>query len=1026
MSPERWPQISEVLEQALELPAQARPAFLAEACGTDDELRAEVESLLGAHQAAGTAFLADDALAQQAAEILPTQPPDLSGQSIKQFELLRRIGLGGMGEVYLANDTALRRQVALKLLPSQASVEDERLRRFAREARAASSLNHPNIMTVHEFGQENGRHFIVTEYVEGQTLRERLEQAPLLLPLLLDEALAIADQVLAALGAAHDAGIVHRDIKPENLMVRTDGVVKVLDFGIAKLLPRAREDVGGRAAATRFLSTQQGMVLGTPGYMSPEQVRGYDVTSRSDLFSFGVVFYELLAGRLPFQGETNADFVAKVLTTEPPPLAELRPDLPPAYGELLKKLLDKDPAKRMETAQEVRQALARAPHQLLSKSAARLGKLRRAKRQLTLAIGLLLVLSVIGAGWWGWHKDKRESATLRAWSDISRIHYEDLYTNKLGRDLTTPAFSPDGQNVAFAMSEEGPSHLYLLPRQGGKPQQLTFGSAYDRMPVWSPDGQHLAFLSNRAGQGEWGIWKLPRMGGEPELLFKLSFQAAALLSWRDEAAGERLYFVVDQNLQVLNLRDLTTRPLTHLLPVEPERNSFSLSPEGNRLIYLEFKDQAARLNLLDLRDGSVVTLFTKENLLRAVQWFADGQHLVFISEVSGTLQPHLYSLAQGQAVPLNLGSDDFDNLAVALDGRTLLGQSKSENANIYAIDMQGQETVLTTEKGAHHLPVPSPDGQRLLFQASNGHLRSGGELIEKGLGAETLATHVRAASAMGAEWSPNGNWLAYVRNGLNQCALYLQDRSGKGERLVTAQLSAYWLQPLPYSLIFQSFTWTLDSRHLVYVVREGSSEQLWQVDLTGGPPRALSPPGLPTEHYWSPLCAPPQSERVAFIRQSSRAASPTNSISQLLLAENQQLVSLYETNSTLQMVGWLRTDEDLLVAEGKHSAIGKEQDATLLRCQVSTKQCLPVTLMKDVYLSSLQLSPDKATLAYVAQRKRSLNLYLFALGSGKTRSLTNNSDPGLFYAGLHWAYDNQRLFFSKQTSFEMLRLIELR
>ncbi len=719
MSPTRWSQISEVFDQALELPASARPAFLAEACGDDLAMRAEVESLLGADQAASESFLADDALAQQAAEILPSQPPDQSGQSIKQFVLLKRIGLGGMGEVYLANDTSLHRQVALKLLPERTALEAEGLRRFAREARAASSLNHPNIMTVYEFGQDGGRHFIVTEYVEGQTLRGRMEQAPLSL----DETLAIADQILAALGAAHAEGIIHRDIKPENLMLRSDGVVKVLDFGIAKLLPRAREEAAGRATATRFLSTRLGTVLGTPGYMSPEQVRGLEVNAYSDLFSFGVVFYELLVGQLPFQRETDADFVAKVLTTKAPPLAQQRPDLPPAYATLLNRLLDKDPVQRIGTAQEVRQTLAHLPRQLLSKRAARWEQLRRAKRRLALTACLLLVFGAVGFGGWRWRKGVRERATIIAWSDISRIHFDDIYANKLGRELSSPAISPDGQQVAFNMREEGTSHLYLLPRQGGTAQPLTSGNAIDRMPVWSPDGRSLAFLSNRAGQGEWGIWRLSLMGGEPELLHKLPAQGVALLAWRAEAAGERLYFTADQNLHAFNLRDRTPLPLTHLPRAQPERKSFSLSPEGSRLTYLEFKERATQLNLLDLRTGRVDTLLTKQDALRSPQWFADGQHLVFVSEVSGNLQPHLFSLAQGVAVPLNLGSDDFASLAVAPDGRTLLGQPKNESANIYAIDLHGQETALTTDKAVHHLPIPSPDGKRLLFQASTGHLR---------------------------------------------------------------------------------------------------------------------------------------------------------------------------------------------------------------------------------------------------------------------------------------------------------------
>ncbi|NOT60143.1 MAG: serine/threonine protein kinase, partial [Acidobacteria bacterium] len=330
MSPSRWQEVAEIFERVLDCPPPERATLLAEACGTRNSLRTEVESLLAAHGSAGESFLDEDALARQAASVFPKGlPPDLSGQSIKHFVLRERLGVGGMGEVYLAEDTNLRRLVALKLLSSRVRLDEEHLRRFAREARAASLLNHPNITTVYEFGEDGGRPYIVTEYVAGQTLRARLLQKDPLPPMPLDEALAIADQMLAALATAHAVGIIHRDIKPENLMLRPDGVVKVLDFGIAKLTPRA---TGGAAAATQFRSTEQGMVLGTPGYMSPEQARAQEVTARSDLFSFGVVLYEMLVGNLPFHTETKADYIATLLTTKPVPLSEQRPDLSRAYN----------------------------------------------------------------------------------------------------------------------------------------------------------------------------------------------------------------------------------------------------------------------------------------------------------------------------------------------------------------------------------------------------------------------------------------------------------------------------------------------------------------------------------------------------------------------------------------------------------------------------------------------------------------------------------------------------------------------
>src|SRR6266545_3979620 len=298
MTPERWEQVGKLYQAALALPPDERTTFLDDACVEDAAMRREVESLLAAEGDAG-GFLASGAMKDAAKLLVEDKPVSLTGKELGYYRVLSLLGSGGMGEVYLAEDTRLRRKVALKLLPAELTANRDRLLRFEQEARAASALNHPNILTIHEIGEAEDRRFIAAEFVDGETLRSRLLSGPLKI----GEALRFAEQAASAIAAAHAAGIIHRDIKPENIMLRRDGIVKVLDFGLAKLTEKKTEDVDNEATTSAQVNTQAGMILGTVAYMSPEQARGKQVDARTDIFSFGVVLHEVLAGKPPFEGE---------------------------------------------------------------------------------------------------------------------------------------------------------------------------------------------------------------------------------------------------------------------------------------------------------------------------------------------------------------------------------------------------------------------------------------------------------------------------------------------------------------------------------------------------------------------------------------------------------------------------------------------------------------------------------------------------------------------------------------------------
>src|SRR5947199_9491932 len=348
MKAERWKQVNDLFQSAVERAPGERAAFLDETCHSDEELRREVESLLSSHERA-TNFIELPAF-EVAPELVTNDIAGaLVGKVIGHYRIESLIGVGGMGEVYLARDERLGRKAALKLLPDSLTTDQTQLSRFKNEARSASALNHPNILTVYEIGAEGNRQFIATEFIEGITVRASLACGRINLHL----ALEIAVQVASALAAAHEAGVVHRDIKPENIMLRPDGYAKVLDFGIAKLTEQGLGSDNQAAETTATLQTRLGLVLGTARYMSPEQARGQMVDARSDIWSLGVVLYEMVGGSPPFRGETPSDCIASILTTEPPPLSGVSPDVPLKLESILQKALRKNSDERYQTIKEM-------------------------------------------------------------------------------------------------------------------------------------------------------------------------------------------------------------------------------------------------------------------------------------------------------------------------------------------------------------------------------------------------------------------------------------------------------------------------------------------------------------------------------------------------------------------------------------------------------------------------------------------------------------------------------------------------
>src|SRR6266540_716047 len=388
MTPARLKTVEEIFHAALEQEPDQVSAFLDRACEGDAVLQREVEALLASDQRAGR-FIETSAVGLAAKIIQNGQADLLVGRTIGHYKISKRIGTGGMGDVYLATDVTAGRKAALKLLPERFTGDAERLKRFQQEAHAVEGLNHPNILTIYEIGEDHSTHYIASELIEGETLRQRLMRGRIEV----GEGVDIAIQVASALAAAHETGIVHRDIKPENIMLRPDGYVKVLDFGIAKLAECAFADATADGAGSATLAeTNLAAVLGTVRYMSPEQAYGAPVDKGTDIWSLGVVLYEMVTGQAPFTGETPGEVMTSILETEPAPLTSYITHTPAELQQIISKTLRKERAERYQNAHELLEALRDLRHKLEFKA-----EFKRSTTARKLAAFIVLAAIVVGA-----------------------------------------------------------------------------------------------------------------------------------------------------------------------------------------------------------------------------------------------------------------------------------------------------------------------------------------------------------------------------------------------------------------------------------------------------------------------------------------------------------------------------------------------------------------------------------------------------------------------------------------------------
>ncbi|HEU4893437.1 MAG TPA: protein kinase [Vicinamibacterales bacterium] len=749
MTPDRRDRISQLYHAVLERPPEARAAFLEDACGGDEFVRQEVESLLS-HEPGTSRFL------ERAAGTIMWSGlgrVDLIGHQIGPYKIVAPLGAGGMGEVYRARDTKLDRDVAIKILPAHFMADPERRARLVREAQLLARLNHPRIGAIYGLEDSDGLTGLVLELVDGPTLAQRLDRGPLKLA----EALPIARQIAEALEAAHDQGIVHRDLKPANIVLRgrstgmpADSQVKVLDFGLAKLV----QPVGDAATASSVAlqSSEAGLILGTPAYMSPEQARGQTVDKRTDVWAFGCVLFEMLAGRPAFAGQAISDTFAGILEREPDWTA-LPAKTPESIRRLLERCLRKDSQKRLHDIADARIELDEpTPDPRASSRPPR-------SQRVAWMTAAALAIAAFGLAVWNWPRP------------TIPVSFDPVPLTSLPGSELDPTFSPDGSQVAFAWDrEEEPIDVFVqVVGNADQPHRIARDGAQHQNPAWSPSGSWIA-MWHGLPNGQRRLALISPFGGPERTLVELN-RGAGRITWSPDSRWVAISTVATrgvagQGIVLVSAKTGERIDWSSIDPVFSSSEDPSFSPDGRRLVYVHRGgDLTGEVFYVEVAaDGKPVghplRLSCPVNEASSPLLTEDGRAVVLINR--GDL---VRMALEGSCEETRIASGVSGGVAVSRSGKRLAFSTTAGDSDIERVDLQGAggSTLVAHSTQRDSNAVYSPDGSRIVFKSSRTGSAEIWEADAKGENALRLSSFGEEPRFGTFRWSPDGSKIAFDR-----------------------------------------------------------------------------------------------------------------------------------------------------------------------------------------------------------------------------------------------------------------------
>lgn len=1072
MNAEKLKQAEEIYRAARNVSFNERETFFKKCCGEDGELRREVESRLASEKKSrrfSSASSDSGAVAAAAEEILSPEKSQSSlvNTQISRYRIKSLLGRGGMGEVYLAEDTTLNRQVALKFLSAAVSADRDRLRRFEQEAFSASALNHPNILTIYEFGSENGTYFLAAEFVEGETLRELINRRELSLR----EMLRVAEQTAFALAAAHRGGIVHRDIKPDNIMRREDGIVKILDFGLAKLIESGIANAASRnddketlikspeknpgSAAPNAQLTSPGMIMGTAAYMSPEQTRGLsDVDSRTDVWSLGVVIFEMIAGRTPFAGETVSDIIASILKTEAPHVSRFVPECPPELDRIVAKALKKDREERYQSIKDLaldlkslrreqefsaefdrqtggaeRQITAPIPVQTATASENRRQFSAFYKVSIQLAAAAV-VLVFLGAWWYFGEKNNVGPATENA--ALPKAVEITNWNSSPGEFYSVGSFSPDGKMIAFASTKTGTKNLWIKQTNAGEAVQITKDEFNNDQPIWSPGGDELAFFSTRGNQT--GLWRIPIFGGSPKFIGAIGDGSSVLRRWSKK---DLIYYESEGDIYAIDANSGQSKLITDFAAKAFNVSSIGISPDERRVAYVTTEGDRWSIWTKNINSDAPQKLFTAAGEIRNTVFHPDNQRVFYSQPVDGTFQIFVAdtSAAGAAAVPRQITSGERDCFVVdvSADGAKILYGSAKEESDVWSVNLKdGKESIIASDIAAELWAMPAPDGKTIAYQSiknlSQGDKLFKGEILTKKLNSDQAPNSLVAEAGLPV-WSPDGRKIVFVQIAGNKYQISTMNAAGGGSKHLAADdVTSIGNSILPYNRVQTSdFSWSPDSSKIAYPSRRSGHSNIWIVNPDGSNNTQLTDNSDAKLYFYCPLWSADGKSIVFTSKTGVRAAEGKPAFGVWTIdAETKKSRQLTRQNSFLRSIGWSEKGDEVILASAAGSgAFDLQAEVFLSRLQTETGAIQPLATIKNAYLYNIHLAPDGKTIAFAAHRDGMDNLWLLAAtaAGGEEKKLTGNNDSRLYFSSLAWSPDGSSIFYGKQSRYSLLSML---
>lgn len=999
------------------LSGEALRAFLDRECAGDESLRSRVEEAV-----------------RQIKDVIPTDGfrNDYERVLPDHYKLIEMVGRGGMAEVFRAEDSRLGRSVAIKFLSTEFRRDAERMRRFNQEARAASALNHPNIITIHDIGERDGVQYIVTEFVEGETLNARIRRGKLPVA----EAVDIAIQVASALAASHKAGIVHRDIKPDNVMIRKDGVVKVLDFGLAKeTLEISPAGVDVDAATLDKVLTSPGLIMGTPQYMSPEQARGSHLDPRTDIFSLGIIIFEMAAGEPPFAGPSMVDVIAAIIGKEPRRLEQFVDDPPVTLIRIVQKTLRKDRTERygmmdhlLSDLRDLKQELTTQSHEFEQQTEPAVPRATLQHTIRTVAarivrwdlLATVAAAAVLGVGAW-WFVSSRQSPATALTGSLRSVPVTS-WSAASGDIVAAASFSPDGRMIAFAATRSGSSEIWVKPAVGGDAIPVTKNSFFNMYPVWSPNGEEIAFFSTRGAN--YGLWRASFTGGDQTQVLANIRDGARVLYW---APSGRIYFQENSEIYYVDEKSSQRAAVTDFAALGVLPRALEISADERMVAYSIRESDAWKVKVLDVGSTTSRDLASSKDQIEHLAWVPDGSAVMFSAVINGSFQIFRVDLKGGEPIQLSTGDMDFNVLDVSTDGGRVLYGSVSETSDLWRIDTaDARESLIANEVPAEYWPDVSPDGDSIVFQSvSQAERAFGGSLnVRQASGSGAMLTV--AASGFLPTWSPDGKWIAYMSRTGSAIALSRVRSSGDDTlQLASGRIGTPGYLPTPYIKSGRdTISWSPDSKFVAYSAIVDGISNIWLAAVDGSGVRPATKNLAASDFFGNPTwtadgkiiarvdAVPPGGKRV--VRLS------------LIDPETGTSETIFEDDLDFNFLGLAEDGRSLLIAQrrDRNDISVIPQVTTIFVVQPGQKGVrTAVQTLDRAYSYNIHLSRDGRNIAFVTRRDSVTALWTVPVKGGTPKQLLVENDPKVMFSSVDWAPDGSYVVFGKQTRTNLISML---